>query len=215
MNMNLPFTHLIPRVFNPQHETMLKFTQCFRHTRRFEHAWNLNLKSTPGVQGRTSTRKASFSGETYFKRKPDRHRPLPPGESLCKTWFRVTPPKTKSNETRSLPLLQTPDPLILLPGPVLGRKHMKIPCWWRPYQQHSLVLPPAPGLLILGPAPGENTVLFPASAKHSLQGLYPAARSRTFEKAKENTVFVLALWFHAACTNTFGPSWIASDHDLS
>ena len=80
---------------------------------------------------------------------------------------------------------------------------------------HSLVLPPAPGLLILGPAPGENTVLFPASAKHSLQGLYPAARSRTFEKAKENTVFVLALWFHAACTNTFGPSWIASDHDLS
>ena len=41
----------------------------------------------------------------------------PPGESLCKTWFRVTPPKTKSNETRSLP------------------KHMKILCWWWPYQQ--------------------------------------------------------------------------------
>ena len=201
MNMNLPFTHLIPRVFNPQHATMLKFTQWLRHTRRFEHAWNLNLKSTPGVQGRTWTRKASFSGETYFDRKPDCHRPITKASrwELMQDMVQGHPAKNKKQRNALSHTAETPDPLTLLPGPVPGRKQRKTLCWWwlpTTYPllaANILILPPTPGPLILGPAPGENIVRVVALPRtYSLpvpntlsRTFHLAARSRTWEKAKK------------------------------
>ena len=56
-----------------------------------------------------------------------------------------------------LTLLTSPEPLILLPGPVPWGKQRKTLCWWWPYQEpipnHSLTLLPSPGPSILLPGP--------------------------------------------------------------
>ena len=91
----------------------------------------------------------------------------------------------------ALTLLPSPEPLILLPGPVPGGKQRKTLGWWWSYQEpipkHPLTLLPSPVAL---PRNYSQTLSHTDAISRAS---HPAARSNTLEKTKENTVLVVAL----------------------